>query len=154
MDFGAKSGLCAISASDMELSTRNINVNGRRTSLRLEEGYWESLDRACLRERLTASQFCTRIVEAAGSARVSGRDRGNLTALVRMYLARYYAEAATEIGHAQAGHGAALTPRHEPRSAGVTSPTPDHRTRFCRAAIGPLQSGTPSAGGIAAELHA
>lgn len=138
----------------MELSTRNINVNGRRTSLRLEAGYWESLDRACLRERLTASQFCTRIVEAASSAHGSGRDWSNLTALVRMYLTRYYAEAATEIGHAQAGHGAAAAPRHDAHSAGLAPPTPNHRSRFRRTAAGPLRSGTPSVGAIAAELRA
>ena len=60
----------------------------------------DALDEACQREDLTRHQLCTLI---------DARRRGStLTAAVRIFVVGYYRAAATEHGHADAGHGALL----------------------------------------------
>lgn len=88
--------------SDDDLSaglvSRNVIVGGRRTSMRLEPGMWEALIDAARRERMSIHELVTKV---AGR-----RGRGaSLTCSVRAFLVAYYRSAATEDGHAAAGHG-------------------------------------------------
>jgi predicted DNA-binding ribbon-helix-helix protein len=80
------------------LVSRNVIVGGRRTSMRLEPGMWEALTDAARRERMSIHELVTKV---AGK-----RGRGaSLTCSVRAFLVAYYRSAATEDGHAAAGHG-------------------------------------------------
>ncbi len=66
------------------LATRNVTINGRRTSLRLEFENWMALEEICLRESLTAHELCTLI---------DGNRRGfSRTSAVRAFITAYFRE--------------------------------------------------------------
>ena len=80
------------------LVSRNINVLGHRTSMRLEQEMWDSLQAIAKREQCSTSDLCSLI-------QVCKRPNSTLTASVRVFLMLYYRAAATEDGHIRAGHG-------------------------------------------------
>ena len=80
------------------LVNRNIIIDGHRTSIRLEPSMWRALTKIAEREDMTIHQLSTRI------DRLRDRNCG-LTAAIRVFLLAYFQEAATEEGHARAGHG-------------------------------------------------
>lgn len=83
--------------SSSSLLNRNVTIHGRRTSMKLEPDMWDALDEICRRERLSVHDICGLIAE---------RHRGNnLTAAMRVFILGYFRAAATDDGHAQAGHG-------------------------------------------------
>ena len=43
------------------LFSRNVKVNGRRTSMRLEGEIWEALEEISERENLTINELCSQI---------------------------------------------------------------------------------------------
>lgn len=89
------------------LVSRNIIVDGRRTSIRLEPAMWLALNRIAERENMTIHQIGTRIDRL--------RDAScGLTAAIRVFLLAYFQEAATEEGHARAGHGHAQRRLRDP----------------------------------------
>ncbi|MBP2232496.1 putative DNA-binding ribbon-helix-helix protein [Azospirillum agricola] len=80
----------------MALVMKNVMVNGRRTSMRLETIIWSALDKIAVKEGVTVS------------ALISGLDAfpaPNLASEVRIFVAHYFLEAATDDGHDAAGHG-------------------------------------------------
>lgn len=79
------------------LSNRNVTVNGRRTSMRLEQEMWEALREICRREELTVHELCSLIDDRRGLS--------SLTAATRVFTLMYFRAAATDEGHATAGHG-------------------------------------------------
>ena len=79
------------------LVSRNVTVNGHRTSLRLEQDVWDALEEVCGREGLSLHEVCTHIEN-----RRSGSSR---TAAVRAFVLGYFREAASDSGHVRAGHG-------------------------------------------------
>jgi len=85
------------------LVSRNVSVNARRTSLRLEPPMWDALEEIARRERMTIHQLCTQV-----DAR---RHESSLTAAIRVFTLSYFRAAATEDGHGRAGHGNLATPR-------------------------------------------
>lgn len=78
------------------LRLRNVRVDGRRTSLRLEAPMWDALEEVALREDLSLDELVTRVADGGG---------GNLSSALRTFLLGYFRAAATEQGHAAAGHG-------------------------------------------------
>ena len=76
---------------------RNVTIGQKRTSLRLERTIWDAVAEICQRESLTLSELCERLNER--------RRESTLTAALRVYVLCYYKVAATEEGHASAGHG-------------------------------------------------
>jgi predicted DNA-binding ribbon-helix-helix protein len=91
------------------LVTGNVIVDGRRTSMRLEPAMWSALCRIAEREEMTIHDLCTEIDRM--------RDPScGLTAAIRVFLMSYFEEAATEEGHAKAGHG---TPEDNRRTGTV-----------------------------------
>ena len=64
------------------LVTRNVTIDGRRTSIRLEVETWEALDEICALERLSTHQVCTLVDR---SNRVASR-----TSAVRAFVVAYY----------------------------------------------------------------
>ncbi len=82
---------------ESSLVNRNIVVDGRRTSVRLEPQMWDALVEIARREGRTVHDVCT----------VASRLRrhSTLTAGLRVFILRYFREAATAEGHTNAGHG-------------------------------------------------
>ncbi|NQV47876.1 MAG: ribbon-helix-helix domain-containing protein [Rhodospirillaceae bacterium] len=79
------------------LISRNVTINGRRTSLRMEAELWEALGEICDRESQSFHDVCTQIENK--------REKSNRTSAVRTYIIDYFRDAATEVGHGRAGHG-------------------------------------------------
>jgi len=90
--------------------SRNLVVDGRRTSMRLEDTMWDALLEIATRESLCVGDLCTSI------SRVNAGTL-NLTSAVRTFIAAYFRESATEEGHLRAGHG----PRPEREEAPTTN---------------------------------
>ncbi|MBU6235212.1 MAG: ribbon-helix-helix domain-containing protein [Alphaproteobacteria bacterium] len=80
------------------LVSRNINIKGRRTSIRLETQMWSAIREIAEREHCSIHDLCTLIA--------SRRKQGlSLTASIRIFLMLYFKAACTEEGHTRAGHG-------------------------------------------------
>ena len=79
------------------LVSRNVYINGHRTSIRLEPAMWDGLEEIAKRESISLHQVCSQV---RNSSKTSG-----FTAAVRVYVMAYFKDAATELGHARAGHG-------------------------------------------------
>jgi predicted DNA-binding ribbon-helix-helix protein len=69
------------------LITRNVVLNGRRTSLRLEGAIWDALEEIAAREGCSVNALCAYVDK--------NRDERSLTASIRVYVLRYFREAAT-----------------------------------------------------------
>lgn len=80
------------------LLSRNITVDGRRTSVRLEPEMWNSLYDIAKRESCTIHDICTLIS-------LRKNPKTSLTAAIRVFLMLYFRAASTEEGHIKAGHG-------------------------------------------------
>jgi predicted DNA-binding ribbon-helix-helix protein len=89
--------------STSRLVNRNVVAERGRTSMRLEPELWDALHEICERESQDMSTL-VRQVEAAG-------HEGGRTSAIRVFILNYYRSAATEPGHAGAGHGPILKPR-------------------------------------------
>ncbi|MCZ6448149.1 MAG: ribbon-helix-helix domain-containing protein [Alphaproteobacteria bacterium] len=89
------------------LVNRNVTIEGRRTSLRLEPTMWDAFDEICHRETITRNQLCETIYQF--------KHASTLTAGVRAFVVNYYRAAATEDGHASMGHGALYRARGNQR---------------------------------------
>lgn len=63
------------------LVTRNVTIDGRRTSIRLEEECWAALEDICTRERMSVHDICTLIDRA--------RRRASRTSAVRAFIVAY-----------------------------------------------------------------
>jgi predicted DNA-binding ribbon-helix-helix protein len=77
--------LDALQASDKpcDFVSRNIRLNGRRTSIRLERGLWRTFDDIAMREGMTTRALCCAVDQQ--------RDRRmSLTAAVRLFTVSYY----------------------------------------------------------------
>jgi predicted DNA-binding ribbon-helix-helix protein len=66
--------------------------------MRLEPELWVALEEICRREKTPIGEVVKR-VEQLGIP-------GGRTSAVRVYVLRYFKDAATEAGHSGAGHGA------------------------------------------------
>jgi predicted DNA-binding ribbon-helix-helix protein len=80
------------------LISRNITINKRRTSIRLEGQMWIALKSIAEREKCTIHDICS-IIHSKKSNAIT------LTAAIRIFLMLYFKAAATEEGHKRAGHG-------------------------------------------------
>lgn len=80
------------------LVSRNLVIDGKRTSARLEPDMWAALFDIVRREGRNAHDICTLIN--------SNKPHDcTLTAAIRVFIMAYFRAAATEEGHARAGHG-------------------------------------------------
>jgi predicted DNA-binding ribbon-helix-helix protein len=70
------------------LRTRNVTVDGHRTSVRLEPALWDAFDEICRRERKSARTVCSEI---------GRRQReGGFTSALRVYILDYFRALAEE----------------------------------------------------------
>lgn len=75
------------------LVCKNVIVNGRRTSMRLDKETWMSLSDICARERLTIHELCSRIDHARGKSGLSSATRLFVLTYFRYVLNKYEKEA-------------------------------------------------------------
>jgi len=80
------------------LVSRNLVIDGKRTSARLEPDMWAALFDIVRREGRSAHEVCTMVNSHKP-------DDCTLTAAIRVFIMAYFRAAATEEGHARAGHG-------------------------------------------------
>ena len=80
------------------LVSRNITVNGKRTSVRLEPEMWRALKEISTRENCSVHELCSLI-----SFRKNRRT--SLTAAIPVFLLIYFRAATTGEGHGKAGDG-------------------------------------------------
>ncbi len=80
------------------LVSKNVTVDGHRTSVRLEPAMWNSLGEICRRERASIHMVCSAIQQHKPADT-------SLTAAIRVFIMSYFRAAATEEGHVKSGHG-------------------------------------------------
>lgn len=88
----------ASAAPNTSLVIRNVTIDSRRTSIRLEPEMWQALTDICKREHCSVHNICTMIASVKNGP-------GSLTAAIRVFIMGYYRDAATEDGHNMYGHG-------------------------------------------------
>ncbi len=89
------------------LQIRNVTVSGRRTSIRLEPERWNGVTEICQREGRTIHEICSMVEKF--------RRDSSFTARLRVFIMNYFRAAATEEGHADAGHGNTAASHANPR---------------------------------------
>jgi len=82
--------------------SRNIVVNGHRTSMRLEEAGWEAIDDICRHENISLNDLCTAIDQR--------RSNSSRTAAVRAFIITYFRQLVAESGILPGGHVGKLIP--------------------------------------------
>ena len=103
-----KSLTCTITDNDLEqkknvinnttLISKNVTIHKRRTSIRLEPEMWAAIKEIAKREKCTIHRICSVVNDRKNK-------KSSLTAAIRVFIMAYYRAAATEEGHAKAGHG-------------------------------------------------
>lgn len=71
------------------LVCKNVIVNGRRTSMRLDQETWGSLSDICRAENLTLHQLCSKIDATKGQLGLSGAVRIFVVNRLRKLLKDY-----------------------------------------------------------------
>ena len=71
------------------LVCKNVIVNGRRTSMRLDRETWISLADICQRENMTIHQLCSKIDSAKGKSGLSSATRLFVLTYFRFVLDQY-----------------------------------------------------------------
>ncbi len=109
---------------------RNIKVNGRRTSLRLEPALDKALQEIARIEGMTVHDIIAVLDQRRAKLAGSGRPRSST---VRVFITAYFRRAATAEGHARAGHGHGLLfPEREMDGDCATGPAmADEECRLC-----------------------
>ena len=136
-----------------KLICRNVTVNGRRTSMRLEPDLWDALDDISRREKRPVSNLVSEI-----DARIKGDQPGSgpgrrsdgaaavvtLTASVRVFIASYYRAAATEEGHREVGHGGSSPFAGTPFDLDASASATETRQTPMRRGLAPVARPVPA----------
>ena len=77
-----------------------MTINDRRACLRVESAFWLLIEEICACEEVTLTEFCQQIERENWALQGSS----SLTSAISVSLAACFHAAATEQGHAQAGH--------------------------------------------------
>jgi len=80
------------------LVSRNVTIDGHRTSCRLEQPMWEALYDVCARERINIHMLCSMVNQRKD-------ENTSLTAAIRVFALAYFRAALTEEGHHRVEHG-------------------------------------------------
>ncbi len=86
-----------------KLISRNITINGRRTSLRLERAIWDAIGDICDKEGLTIHELIALIDHR--------RNETSRTSAVRTFVVTYLHALATEKGRLRKGTVSSILPR-------------------------------------------
>jgi predicted DNA-binding ribbon-helix-helix protein len=87
---------------DAKLISKNVTINGRRTSLRLERASWDAMVDICKCEGMTLHELCS-LIEAK-------REGSSRTSAVRAFIVMYYRAVAKEYGALQRGMVSTILP--------------------------------------------
>lgn len=71
------------------LICKNVIVNGRRTSMRLDKETWLSLSEICKTENTNLHALCSKIEKSKGECGLSGAVRSFVLTYLRTQLAQY-----------------------------------------------------------------
>ena len=71
------------------LVCKNVIVNGRRTSMRLDQETWRSLADICQDQKVTLHELCSEIDMTKGEAGLSGAVRVFVVNYLRKLLKQY-----------------------------------------------------------------
>ena len=71
------------------LLCKNVIVNGRRTSMRLDKETWASLSDVCKRESINLNKLCSLIDSAKGASGLSAATRLFVLTYYRRSLSKY-----------------------------------------------------------------
>lgn len=71
------------------LMCKNVIVNGRRTSMRLDKETWASLTDICLREKINIHELCSKIDTVKGNSGLSSATRLFVLTYFRYVLSKY-----------------------------------------------------------------
>ena len=80
------------------LVSRNVSVNGHRTSVRLEPRIWDILAEICRREFCTTHDVCSFVADRRP-------PHASLSSALRVFILDYFHQSSTEDGHSRVGHG-------------------------------------------------
>jgi predicted DNA-binding ribbon-helix-helix protein len=83
------------------LVSKNVTINGCRTSVRLEPQMWNALDEIARREGIDRHHLFTSIADRV-------QRHQSLSSAVRTFVMTYFRESSTESGHQKAGHGSRI----------------------------------------------
>jgi len=61
---------------------KNVVVNGRRTSMRLEKEVWNALSESCRHQNISLNSLCSQIEKS--------KDNTGLSSAMRVYAFNYY----------------------------------------------------------------
>jgi len=89
-------------ANSSPVLLRNITLDNRRTSMRLESSIWEALGEIANRESRTVNELCAMIDRAKNSEM-------SLTSAVRVFTTAYFRASATEEFQRGVRHGSGTT---------------------------------------------
>lgn len=67
---------------DAKLLTRNVVIDGKRTTIRLESAIWHAVEDLCTRENISRHDLCSRVE--------SGRDGLNRAQAIRAVVMNYF----------------------------------------------------------------
>lgn len=67
---------------DAKLLTRNVVIDGKRTTIRLESAIWDAVEDLCARENISRHHLCSRVE--------SGRDGLNRAQAIRAVVMNYF----------------------------------------------------------------
>ena len=71
------------------LVCKNVIVNGRRTSMRLDQEIWNSLSDICQKEDMNIHQLCSKIDSQKGNSGLSGAVRLFVLTYLQHVIDRY-----------------------------------------------------------------
>ena len=74
------------------LLCKNVVVNGRRTSMRLDKETWQALSDICRRENITLYKLCSLIDSSKGASGLSSATRLFVLTYFRFILNKYEKE--------------------------------------------------------------
>ncbi|MBR6231616.1 MAG: ribbon-helix-helix domain-containing protein [Alphaproteobacteria bacterium] len=92
------------------LVCKNVIVNGRRTSMRLDRETWISLNDICQRENMTIHQLCSKIDSAKGNS--------GLSSATRLFVLTYFRFVLNQYEHAEKNNANLFNPNLVLQSAG------------------------------------
>ena len=81
------------------LVSKNVVINGRRTSVRMEPEVWKAIDEITHRERIDRNHIFSTVANRL-------KPHESLSSAIRVFVICYYRDSSTESGHVRAGHGA------------------------------------------------
>ena len=84
------------------LLSRNVTINGHRTSVRLEQASWEAIEEICSSEGVSLHELCSMIE--------GQRNGSSRTSAVRAFIVTYFRTAATDQGLELAGTASSILP--------------------------------------------